>query len=155
MNAGQLSSKIDRAALGVIRQGRSRRQRTACKTRCVAEWSRNLSHEKGTCLHIPRSKGGRELDCIISGTLKRRQKCARPPDVRPYLASIVFVHGSTGIMNSDRRAEVWLRSGSGPAARPGSRKLRRRILFGGLTAENPFRGFTSARFTGKWGPQTS
>ena len=43
---------------------------------------------------------GANLGCIISGTLKRRrQKCARPPDVRPYFASIVSVHGGTRIMN--------------------------------------------------------
>ena len=79
---------------------RSRRQRTACKTRCVAEWSRNLSFMKKEHVSIFQDpKGGRELGCIISGTLKRRQKCARPPDVRPYFASIVSVHGSTGIMN--------------------------------------------------------
>ena len=84
MNAGQLSSKIDRAALGVIRQGRSRRQRTACKTRCVAEWSRNLFHEKGTCLHIPRSKGGgRELGLYYFGDPEAPPPKMRAPPRRP------------------------------------------------------------------------
>ena len=78
---------------------RSRRQRTAS---IRASWLSGLEISFMKKEHVSifqDPKGGRELGCIISGTLKRRQKCARPPDVRPYLASIVSVHGSTGIMN--------------------------------------------------------